>query len=339
MSRTAGEFLVQCENCIAVITMHCLGPNDALSDLEISGFSRDNGPFMVCKEFLDNAVDACAKSVSPLLPPLDCENVELEVSIRTTSLLVTCRDTGKGIDCATVSALGEVFCSSKAQDPQTGGEFGIGLKAIMLSSQRDLKQPVNVKIRMRECEVWSFGISLDAASVAPLIQNFAVEALPASMWPWMTEFSVELSPIWDMEKEKEIEAYAAIHSIWSPEMSLKLTIKTKLVFRGNNTFRNPRGPDGTFLSIAEGQEPLAVATASASCDGAKLELTAAVLSANATGDDEGSEIHLVRSFNGTPLLPSAASSCLLTKCLRYCAFVFFKPNFVHVWQLSTADAI
>ncbi|CDJ35812.1 uncharacterized protein EMH_0092570 [Eimeria mitis] len=125
-----------------------------LPHLEISGFSAENGAFMVCKEFLDNAVDACSKATanSPRFPLFREGEVELEIALDGPYLSVTCRDNGIGIDCDSVAALGEVFSSSKANDEKTGGEFGIGLKAI--SSLWDEQKEAELEAYCAAYTIW-----------------------------------------------------------------------------------------------------------------------------------------------------------------------------------------
>lgn len=114
----------------------------------------------------------------------------------------------------------------------------------------------------------------------------------------------------------------------------QIKIKTILAFRGERTFECLRGPSGTFLPSSLGQEVYAVATASGVHEGAKIELTAAVVSAGAP--DRTPEILLVRSFNGMPLMPAEASACLITKSLRWLVFSFF--CFTRVLAICLAGA-
>lgn len=91
-NRTAGEFLFQCECSTARCACELLIDTLTL-DLEISGFNCENGAFMVCKEFIDNAVDACAKASAPRFPSLTSGIVELELSLCDKAVRVACRDT------------------------------------------------------------------------------------------------------------------------------------------------------------------------------------------------------------------------------------------------------
>lgn len=90
-NRTAGEFLSQCECGTARVAKPFRHLSDA--DLEMSGFNAENGPFMVCKELLDNAVDACARCTGPRFPSMEPGRVELQVTLNEKFKQVSCRDT------------------------------------------------------------------------------------------------------------------------------------------------------------------------------------------------------------------------------------------------------
>lgn len=89
-SRTAGEFLCQCECRLAFTFLHFA---KKAADLELSGFNSQDGVFMVCKELLDNAVDACRKRIKCRFPLLAGGEVELAVSLGESAVAVACRDT------------------------------------------------------------------------------------------------------------------------------------------------------------------------------------------------------------------------------------------------------
>ncbi|KAL8425410.1 hypothetical protein Efla_003638 [Eimeria flavescens] len=235
----------------------------------MSGFNGEDGHFMVCKELLDNAVDACAKSDVPRFSGITPGNVELEL--------------GTGINSESVAALGEVFCSSKSLDSRTGGEFGIGLKAVGFCGRFIL--------------LASHLLHADHAAFAEGFEQGHLCHYP-------------LSPFWDAQQEAEVLAYAAAHAVWSTRAKLK----TKLVFHGEKRHACPRGPSGAFFLPCFQQETEAVATASAESDDVRIDMAAAVVSTAPT--NQMAEIFLLRSFNGMPLLTGDASACLITKCLK-----------------------
>lgn len=99
-------------------------------------------------------------------------------------------------------------------------------------------------------------------------------------------------------------------------------IRTKLIFRPERLSESPRGHTGCFLQSKLEAETLAVANVNAIYEGAKIEVTAAVIHEETENQD--ARIFLLRSFNGMPLTPAAASACLLTNSLRY--FFFYSQN-------------
>ncbi|KAL8273558.1 hypothetical protein Esti_002624 [Eimeria stiedai] len=294
-TRTAAEFLTQY--------------------LALSGFDGENGPFMVCKELLDNAVDACAKSGKPRFPAVQPESVQLELQLNENKRRLGFR-LGRCLLFIEIQRL----TNGRRVRNRTESSKGNHFMQIMLYSQRDMKEPINVTL----------SLTLSENSVAPAIQNFKGLLLVECKFQMTRAFacsrkhlfffvamddgilhqSTQLCPLWDSLQEARVESYAAAHAVWSERVG----ITTILAFHPQRTHQSPRGTKGTFLRFPPPQETHAVATASAVCDEIKIALTAAVVSTESS--EINADIFLLRSFNGMPLLSEDASACLITKSLR-----------------------
>ncbi|KAJ1605971.1 hypothetical protein OIY81_3342 [Cryptosporidium canis] len=165
-------------------------------NIGITGFDSENAPFMAFKLF-DNSIDACNSSSraewhhlpSRVQASVSFENLELEDQAR---ISIIVRDTGCGIPLESIDLLGTLFGTNKKanrRDSYYTGQFGVGLKMILLYATRHGEGRVKVKMRI-ESKIWEFTLLCNLLDGSFYVGNS--ECFDFNGWDWVTEFSVSM---------------------------------------------------------------------------------------------------------------------------------------------------
>ncbi|KAJ1610929.1 hypothetical protein OJ253_1051 [Cryptosporidium canis] len=166
-------------------------------NIGITGFDSENAPFMAFKELFDNSIDACNSSSraewhhlpSRVQASVSFENLELEDQAR---ISIIVRDTGCGIPLESIDLLGTLFGTNKKanrRDSYYTGQFGVGLKMILLYATRYGEGRVKVKMRI-ESKIWEFTLLCNLLDGSFYVGNS--ECFDFNGWDWVTEFSVSM---------------------------------------------------------------------------------------------------------------------------------------------------
>jgi DNA topoisomerase VI subunit B len=110
------------------------------SNLSLAGFDEENTPFMIVKELLDNALDACCgRSV---------QQVEVHFEQHPDYIEISCSDNGIGFNSESIESIHTVFQSSRfLTGDSCTGKFGIGLKAVAFVSYSGCSKHLHISSR------------------------------------------------------------------------------------------------------------------------------------------------------------------------------------------------
>ncbi|OII74734.1 uncharacterized protein cubi_00287 [Cryptosporidium ubiquitum] len=217
-------------------------------NIGITGFDSENAPFMAFKELFDNSIDACnnkAKTEWHDLPKriqisVNFENLELDDQAR---INIIVRDTGCGIPLESIDLLGTLFGTNKKinkRDSYYTGQFGVGLKMILLYATQHGEGNVKVKMRMGN-KIWKFTLLCNLSDGSFYVGNS--ESFDHNSWDWITEFSVSMKLSLGLEylqekyfsmelyaktSLKKIQSYLALSKFWNSHISFNFETNMKM---------------------------------------------------------------------------------------------------------------
>ncbi|KAH8584789.1 uncharacterized protein ELE39_000740 [Cryptosporidium sp. chipmunk genotype I] len=217
-------------------------------NIGITGFDSENAPFMAFKELFDNSIDACnnkAKAEWHDLPKrigvsVNFENLELDDQAR---INIIVRDTGCGIPLESIDLLGTLFGTNKKvnkRDSYYTGQFGVGLKMILLYATQHGEGSVKVKMRMGN-KIWKFTLLCNLSDGSFYVGNS--ESFDHTSWDWITEFSVSMKMSLGLEYLQEkyfsmelyansclkkIQSYLVLSKFWNSHIFLSFGTNMKI---------------------------------------------------------------------------------------------------------------
>ncbi|OII71212.1 hypothetical protein cand_026280 [Cryptosporidium andersoni] len=207
----------------------------------LTGFDTENALFMTCKELFDNSMDACRKREhgqwGNLMPKIQVSVMyDYILDGNDPRLSIRVQDTGCGISLESIDLLGTLFGTSKKVKTKHfySGQFGVGLKMILLYATQHGKGMVQVKMRMDD-SIWLFKLLCDINTGTFYVGES--EKLQLKNWEWVTEFTVILHLNLDPDKFGEkctstkdhckksmdkLKSYMSLSRLWYQDITVKL---------------------------------------------------------------------------------------------------------------------
>ncbi|KAH7647041.1 hypothetical protein FG379_002732 [Cryptosporidium bovis] len=209
-------------------------------NIGITGFDHENAPFMTFKELFDNSIDACLKKTKTEWEDIPkkirvCVNFENLDSDEEAKINVIVSDTGCGIPLESIDLLGTLFGTNKKlnrRDSYYTGQFGVGLKMILLYVAQNSDEDIKVKMRMGN-KIWKFKLLCNLKNGTFYVGNS--ESHEYDDWEWVTEFSVSFKigtniefiqeKYFSMELYSEacinkIQSYLALAKLWNYDIHI-----------------------------------------------------------------------------------------------------------------------
>jgi DNA topoisomerase VI subunit B len=262
------------------------GSSQWISDnLALAGFTGESAAFMTCKELLENGLDATRNQTSARLElriNTDCPNY----------VKILCSDNGIGFRGDSVGAISTIFVSARSSASAvtpTTGKFGLGLKAVALTSHKECDgRDVMIRTRGNSSDVVEFCLGVEVDTL--VIKNVDV-VKPASCDDLSSGFTTSVcafAPIpTDVDKFlNEICNYTAELVLGTPIITVDLRIDSDPVDTHTS-------PDSIPKSVTHKDPSMLV------------HCTISLPKRSESG------IHITRFINGAPLITLGCSGCVM----------------------------
>ncbi|KAF4671606.1 hypothetical protein FOL47_001421 [Perkinsus chesapeaki] len=146
--------------------------------------------FLVIKEIVDNAMDACR---SHGWPGVDSSRVTVELINEGDITRFVCTDFGgPGITPEEVESIQNMFSSTKATGSGFSGKFGLGLKFVVIFLHQAGCGPIHFKIVSKDSKVVKFDLMVEGGGDAIRVGEVCVDDDMKQAVEFTTEVSVKL---------------------------------------------------------------------------------------------------------------------------------------------------